>query len=350
MSDMADAPGGAEVAERSDNGSPTAAPLPLYEIVHDVLRSHIVEDRLPDGLVLLEGPIADVFQISRAPVKRALQLLHEEGLIARFEGRGYLVPGRRGTTTPQRLDIREAGLELPSALDAELGLRTSWERIYDAVEAELGSALAFGRYRVLETRLAERYGVSRTVAREVLGRMQERGLVAKGSRPHWFVGPLTAKAMRELYRMRSLLEPPALVEAAARLDVRELERLRARLIEIEERFPDVDSETIGSLDQDLHVTCVQNIENQRLIGAIQQCQLPLVTNLTFLKYLGLPEELPELSEHRLVFDLLIVGSVNAAAAALDDHLSRSLTRALSRLQVLSVIPTPDVPDYLVPVD
>jgi DNA-binding GntR family transcriptional regulator len=283
-------------------------------------------------------------------VNRALRLLHEQGLIVRFEGRGFLVPGRNGQAAPLRLDIREAGLSLPPTLDAELGLRTSWERIYDAVEAEVGSALAFGRYRVLEARLAERYGVSRTVAREVLGRMQERGLVAKGSRPHWFVGPLTAKAMRELYQMRRLLEPPALIDAATRLDVRELERLRERLVEIEERFPDVDSEAIGSLDEDLHVTCVQRTDNQRLVGAIQQCQLPLVTNLTFLKYLGLPDELPELHEHRLVFDLLIVGSIDAAAAALDDHLSRSLGRALDRLQVLSVIPTPPVPDYLVAAD
>lgn len=327
-----------------------ATPLPLYEIVHDVLRNHIVRGLLPGGLVLLEGPIADVFAISRAPVNRALRLLYDQGLIVRFEGRGYLVPGRDGHATPLRLDIRAAGFALPSALGAELEQRTAWERIYDAVEAEVGAALAFGRYRILESRLAERYRVSRTVAREVLGRMQERGLVEKGTRPHWIVGPLTAKALRELYRMRRLLEPPALIEAADRLDIDRLERLRDRLIEIERLFPEVDNETIVSLDEDLHVTCVQDIDNQRLVGAIQQSQLPLVTNLIFLKYLGLPDRLPELTEHRLVFDLLIAGSVNAAAAALDDHLSRSLERALDRLRVLSVIPTPGFPDYLVSVD
>ncbi|WP_119165372.1 GntR family transcriptional regulator [Algihabitans albus] len=333
-----------------DESAPPVAPLPLYEIVHRVLHQHISERRLPVGLVLLEGPIAEIFEISRAPVNRALRLLHEEGLIQRFEGRGYLVPGRDHGAEPLRVDIREAGLTLPSALSEELIQRTSWERIYDAVEAEVGSALAFGRYRILETRLADRFGVSRTVAREVLGRMQERGLVEKGTRPHWIVGPLTAKAMRELYRMRQLLEPPALIEAAERMSVREIEDLRDRLLEVEHRFPHVDGETIGSLDEDLHVTCVLNIDNQRLKSAIRQCHLPLVTNLTFLKYLGMPDRLPELQEHRLVFELLIAGSVNAAAAALDDHLVRSLERALKRLQVLSVIPTPELPDYLVPAD
>jgi DNA-binding GntR family transcriptional regulator len=326
------------------------APLPLYEIVYRVLHAHIAERKLPEGLVLLEGPIAEVFEVSRAPVNRALRRLHEEGVIQRFEGRGYLVPGRAGETQPLRVDVREAGLTLPATIGEELGQRTSWERIYDAIEAEVGAALPFGRYRILESRLAERYGVSRTVAREVLGRMQERGLVEKGQRPHWIVGPLTAQAMRELYQMRRLLEPAALTEAAGRLAPEQVAGYLERLNEIAERFPNVDSETIGSLDDDLHGACVLNIENGRLKVAIQQCHLPLVTNLTFLEYLGLPDDLPELQEHRLVFELLLAGSVTAAAAALDDHLARSLDRALQRLQVLSVIPTPDVPDYLIPLD
>lgn len=334
----------------AEEAGPPAAPLPLYEIVHRVLYKHIAEHRLPEGLVLLEGPIAEVFDVSRAPVSRALRQLHDEGLIQRFEGRGYLIPGRCGQPEPLRIDVREVGIEVPSALNKELGQRTSWERIYNAVESEVGSALAFGRYRILEARLAERYGVSRTVAREVLGRMHERGLVEKNARPHWIVGPLTAKAMRELYQMRRLLEPPALIEAADRIDRRDLQRLHERLVEVERRAPDVDGETIASLHNDLQNTCVLNIENQRLKIAIQQCHLPLVTNLTFLKYLGTPDDLPELREQRLVVDLLIATSVNAAAAALDDHLARSLERTLQRLQVLSVIPTPEVPDYLLPAD
>ncbi len=78
----------------------------LYEIVHDVLREHIRAATLPTGLVLLEGPIADVFEISRAPVQRALQMLEAEGLIHRFDGRGYLVGSRGKAPSPIRSDIR----------------------------------------------------------------------------------------------------------------------------------------------------------------------------------------------------------------------------------------------------
>src|SRR4051794_26380913 len=63
----------------------------LYHRVESVLRENILAGRLPEGFVLLEMPIAGVLQTSRAPVQRALRMLESEGLIHRFDGRGYLV-------------------------------------------------------------------------------------------------------------------------------------------------------------------------------------------------------------------------------------------------------------------
>ena len=64
-----------------------------YELVCDVLRSNIKTGRLPPGFVLLEGPIADLMQSSRAPVQTALKILEEEGVVRRFPGRGFVVVG-----------------------------------------------------------------------------------------------------------------------------------------------------------------------------------------------------------------------------------------------------------------
>ena len=62
-----------------------------YELIGRVLRQNILSGVLPEGIVLLEGPIATVMQTSRVPVQSALQQLMEEGLVHRFDGRGYLV-------------------------------------------------------------------------------------------------------------------------------------------------------------------------------------------------------------------------------------------------------------------
>ena len=72
---------------------------PRYELITLVLRSNIISGVLPEGLVLLEGPIAALMQTSRMPVQAALRRLAAEGLVHRFDGRGYLV-GAAGTPVP----------------------------------------------------------------------------------------------------------------------------------------------------------------------------------------------------------------------------------------------------------
>jgi len=321
----------------------------LYAIVHDVLRQHIRAQTLPTGLVLLEGPIAEVFEISRAPVQRALRMLESEGLIHRFNGRGYLVGSARQAPAPIRSDIREVGLHLPIDVQAALQSRSSWERIYGEVEREIASCMAFGRYRIVEASVAEHFGVSRTVIREVLSRLQERGLVAKDQSSHWVAGPLTAKMMREFYEVRRLLEPPALRAAAPGLERDSLERMLERVSRAERAYPNLSTETMLKLEDDLHVACVLRVDNPRLATFIQQSQLPLLVSHLFHRYLGIPEDSRMLTEHRLVLEQLLQGAAEAAAAALAAHLEAALQRGLGRLKVLAVFPAPDViPTYLVP--
>lgn len=74
--------------------------------------------------------------------------------------------------------------------------------------------------------MAEHYDVSRTVARDVLSRLQERGLVRKNQSSHWVAGPLTAKDIHELYELRSALEPLALRSVATHASRENLEACR----------------------------------------------------------------------------------------------------------------------------
>ena len=54
-----------------------------YAMIHQVLRDAIVNGTARHGLVLLEAPLAELFGTSRVPVRKALDLLHAEGLICR---------------------------------------------------------------------------------------------------------------------------------------------------------------------------------------------------------------------------------------------------------------------------
>src|SRR3954451_20849979 len=85
---------------------------PLYEVIHGVLREHILDGSFPPGLVLGETSVARAFGASRIPAGAALRRLYGEGLLRSFDGRGYQVG--QAPAQPVRLELAEAGLRLPA--------------------------------------------------------------------------------------------------------------------------------------------------------------------------------------------------------------------------------------------
>jgi DNA-binding GntR family transcriptional regulator len=321
-----------------------------YELVERVLRDNIESGRLPPGLVLLEGPIAELLQTSRAPVQKALHLLETDGLVRRFEGRGYLVcgPGPETNPEPRRLDLRRLGLAVPGDVDEALQSRGSWERITMAVEDAVASCLIFGEYRIIETEIAQHFHVSRTVVRDVLGRLQERGLVRKNQSSHWVAGPLTAQSIKERYELRRILEPAALLDAAPLTDREELAALRARADAAGVREDAGAWEEIETAFLDL---CILTAPNAQLVEAIRHNQLPLRAANRLLGHLGLPSDRAAVSEVRMVIDLLLADAVRPAAEFWRDHLAMTEQRSIARLKIVAVIPEPQrLAPYLTPVE
>ena len=71
----------------------TTEKRPAYVAIANSLRDSIASGSLPPGTVLLEGPLAELFGSSRAPVKQALAMLEDSGELSRFSGRGLIVTG-----------------------------------------------------------------------------------------------------------------------------------------------------------------------------------------------------------------------------------------------------------------
>ncbi|OCJ44940.1 MULTISPECIES: GntR family transcriptional regulator [Agrobacterium] len=327
------------------------APARPYRIVHAVLKAHIEEGRLPEGLVLLEGPLANLFGVSRAPIAKALQILHEESIIDRFEGRGFIVPSSStDKPIPLRIDLKEAGLVLNQGADDAIQSRGTWEHLFSEIENAAAEAMAFGRFRFIETEMADHFNVSRTVVRDVLGRLQESGLVAKDPRSHWAVGPLTAETLIEYYDMRELIEPAALRIASTIVDPLELQQKHSRINTALDNFPNLTPQEISSLEDDLHVGLLQIVPNGQLKTTLKRSQVPLITKRMFNHYLGIPGNDRDLREHKMIFELLLDNAVDAAALMLSTHLKHAKERSLSRLKLLTVVSNPDIAPYLKPLD
>ena len=319
-----------------------------YELVASVLRSNITSGRLQAGLVLLEGPIATLMKTSRAPVQAALRILEEEKLVRRFGGRGYLVVGRDGTAAaPVRRDIGRLGLRIPSEIDAALQNRGLWELVYEEVESAVAACLIFGEFRIIESELGDYYGVSRTVVRDVLGRLHGRGLIAKTSSSHWIVGPLTAQSARERFQVRQLLEPEALRLANGRIDLE-------KIAELLERERNRDPATHGpadwmQLERDLMEFCIFRAPNQHLVDLIRHNQMPLAAASRALTKLGLPDDEIAVSEYIMLFELIAARTIDAAAIFLRNHLTALAEKNLARLKIVAVISEAQVGvSYLTP--
>jgi DNA-binding GntR family transcriptional regulator len=315
-----------------------------YEMVEEVLRTNILGGRIPRGLVLLEGPIASLMQTSRAPVQTALLRLEAQGLVRRFNGRGFMVARPGEDVAPTRRDLRAIGLDIPKVIDDALQNRASWERIYETVENDVAACLAFGRYRLIEAELAEHFNVSRTVVRDVLGRLEERGLVEKNQSSHWIAEPLTAQSIREHFALRRILEPQALTSAAPLLE-------RTRLAGVFERFRraeaafgaaggDAAARDLEAFETLLIDTCVLATPNDRLREQIRHNLLPVLAAERVLRQLGLPGDRAAVTEHRLIVELLLLDAVPAAAAMLEAHLAAAERRSIAQIKIVAVLPEP----------
>lgn len=309
---------------------------PLYDIIYEVLRDHLVEGALPRGLVFGEAGVARAFGSSRIPAAAALQRLSDEGLLRRFEGRGYV--GRDADPAKLvRKELTEAGFRLPTKIAGSLEVRSRQRRIYPEVEHIVAASLGYGRFLVNESALGDFYGVSRTVAHEVMMQLNRIGLIEKDRNQRWYAGPMTVERLREHFEMRWLLEPAALGQAIDVLSPDELLVKRARLEKAGHRRNP--PERLERLERDLHVDVVLACANGQLRDTLKRNALPLIATHSAFSGADYGDEIETmLSEHRRVYDALIAGKKRQAMEVLEAHIRRSLVPNIARLEKLGELP------------
>ena len=73
------------------------------------------------------------------------------------------------------------------------------------------------------------FAVSRTVTREVLSGLHERGTLQKDRASHWVAQPLSTHLLDEQHEVRRLLEPAALQKAKSHMGPTDLTAVMTRL-------------------------------------------------------------------------------------------------------------------------
>ncbi len=315
-------------------------PKAFFEIVQDWVGDNIATGLLPDGTRLSVAAVADRLGLSRSPVKRALDQMAATGQLTSDMLSGYVV-GAAARASPVAANLFT--LPLPD-LDKETGAfaRAGWERILDQVAEATSASIPFGIYQISEIGIGDHFGVSRTVAREVLSRLQERGVIGKDRASHWIAGPLSARMLDDEHALRRLLEPAALIDATPFIRT-EVATMQARLDRADPSCPPDDMDLIES---DLHDAFARFQPNRRLAAILVRLRTARRVNRLFATHVVQHDESALLTEHRLVLDHLALGDAEGAAAALRHHLDADHARTRERLKVLSVFGDPVVAPYL----
>ena len=169
----------------------------------------------------------------------------------------------------------------------------------------------------------------------------------KDDRSRWYAPGLTREHVGELYEMRWLLEPVALVKAAPHVAPEFLAAMRADLEHTIANAYHITGATLDRLETSMHAALLAHCGHQALMQAITLPQSLLIAHRFLYRWTPrLFETEPFLPEHLDIVDRLERGDPEGAAKALDHHLRVSLERAVARVEVINQEFEPDELSYL----
>ncbi|MFP3569156.1 GntR family transcriptional regulator [Paraburkholderia sp. SIMBA_030] len=149
------------------------------------------------------------------------------------------------------------------------------DHVYFSVRDDIFDMRLLPGDRLTEGSIAERFGVSRTPAREALQRLQSDGLMRGYVRGGWEVVPIDFKRFEDLYEMRKLIETFAvgrLVAADTSLSgsvTQMLDRLDA-IWNVPHAQRIRDGREMVTLDEAFHQALVTAADNAELSAAMQR--------------------------------------------------------------------------------
>lgn len=272
--------------------------------------------RWPTGRHLPEVELVAALDVSRTPIRAALRLLEQEGVLEAQPNRGFFL--LRDGASLATFDLEQ----VPTAVEA-LYARILGDRIAGALPRAIAPS-----------HLMSFYESGRAIVGQVLARLSDDGLVTRTGRTWTFVDTLSdAGSVRASYEFRLAVEPAALRATGFRFERDALGRLRdrhralvTRLTKGSEDLPATRLRaSIVGLDADFHEGLADLSGNPFAAAAIKQ-QVGLRRLLEF----GIQEKPRRVTtwchEHLAVLDALLAGKCDVAADELSAHLRCALDR------------------------
>ena len=176
--------------------------------------------------------------------------------------------------------------------------------------------------RIMEIKLAEELGVSRTPVRDAIRKLELEGYVVMMPRRGTYVADMSIRDINEIFEIRTALESLSNGLAAEHITEDELEHLQRLLVIIGGYIKEGDMDKIVETDIEFHDLLYHAARNNRLVGIISNLRDQLTRFRTLsMSYPGRLEA--TLDEHRAIVEAIANGDGRSARKAAEHHMENS---------------------------
>ena len=177
--------------------------------------------------------------------------------------------------------------------------------------------------RLMEIRLAEQLGVSRTPVRDAIHKLVDEGLVSMMPRCGAVVAGITDKDMRDVLEVRITLEKLAVTLCAERITVDGLERLKEANEIFRKTIVSGELIDIAEADVAFHDIIYSITENKRLLQIISDLREQIYRyRLEYLK--NDKSRMDLVNEHNRIIKYISEGDVEKAKASIREHIENQM--------------------------
>lgn len=185
--------------------------------------------------------------------------------------------------------------------------------------------------RLMEIKLAERLGVSRTPIREAIRKLELEGLVVMIPRKGAAVANITEKDTKDVLEVRRTLEMFAVEVACDRITPLQFVQLEKAAKEFEDSKGSMDLIRIAETDMKFHEIIYEATQNERLVQMLNNLRENMYRyRIEYLKDANYYDSL--VREHQEILDAVKTGDKARARVCMRDHIDNQQLAVISRIR------------------